>query len=223
MLLSRREDLKAKLAGGAAALAIEAGFISVLLFGLSVSYVKTPPRTMAIKPINDTVIKETPPADPKPFEQLLPNDFPPPPIDIIKPDKPIDPIAPPDLPTGGDTAAFNGGGIDPIVLPEKPIDPPPVIRLPPGMDQRYASYLQPSYPAAARRADMEGRVELRVLVGIDGRIKAAEVKRSSGHEILDQAAIEHALKKWRFKPATQDGKPIEGWLLVPISFELNRA
>jgi periplasmic protein TonB len=73
------------------------------------------------------------------------------------------------------------------------------------------------------RAEMEGRVELLVLVGVDGRIKQAEVKRSSGHDILDQAALQHALKTWRLKPATRDGIIVEGWLTVPIKFELKQS
>ena len=49
---------------------------------------------------------------------------------------------------------------------------------------------------------------LRVLVDDEGRTKAIEVNTSSGHEMLDQAAIA-AIRKWRFVPARASGHPVE--------------
>jgi protein TonB len=45
------------------------------------------------------------------------------------------------------------------------------------------------------------------------------VKRSSGYEILDKAAME-AVERWKFKPAMADGFPVEGEVEVPIRFKL---
>jgi periplasmic protein TonB len=47
-----------------------------------------------------------------------------------------------------------------------------------------------SYPLAARRARIEGVVELRVVLMPDGRLVNARVERSSGHPLLDQAALD---------------------------------
>jgi periplasmic protein TonB len=47
-----------------------------------------------------------------------------------------------------------------------------------------------SYPLAARRARIEGVVELRVTLMPDGRLVDARVERSSGHPLLDQAALD---------------------------------
>jgi protein TonB len=63
-------------------------------------------------------------------------------------------------------------------------------------------------------------VVLRVLVGIDGSAIRIEVEKSSRSRDLDQAAIE-AVKQWRFNPSVRDGRAVEGWALVPISFKLN--
>ena len=61
---------------------------------------------------------------------------------------------------------------------------------------------------------------MRVLVDEEGRTKAIEVNTSSGHDLLDRAAIE-AIKKWRFVPARAGTKPIETWVKVPIEFQLS--
>ncbi len=58
-------------------------------------------------------------------------------------------------------------------------------------------YPNPTYPAQAMREQIEGDVGLRVLVGVDGIPTSVDVRESSGHEILDSAAI-RAVKQWRF-------------------------
>jgi len=71
----------------------------------------------------------------------------------------------------------------------------------------------------SKRLNEQGTVILRVLVKSDGTAGHIEVKSSSGFPRLDQAAID-AVKKWRFNPATSDGKSIEEWYQVPIPFKL---
>jgi protein TonB len=56
---------------------------------------------------------------------------------------------------------------------------------------------QPSYPAVAKRRNWQGSVKLRLRLGSDGSVDEVTVVDSSGHEPLDEAAIEGA-KKWRF-------------------------
>jgi TonB family protein len=63
----------------------------------------------------------------------------------------------------------------------------------------------PEYPLEARQrhATGAGIFVLRVQVK-SGRVKEVEVARSTGHAILDAAAVK-ALKKWRFKPGAPLG------------------
>jgi protein TonB len=76
----------------------------------------------------------------------------------------------------------------------------------------------PRYPAEARRKRQEGVVRLRVVITLEGRVKEISVARSSGFESLDEAALE-TVRKWRFRPGQQGGKPVEAVGVVPIAFK----
>lgn len=78
----------------------------------------------------------------------------------------------------------------------------------------------PKYPPLAREKGYEGTVYLRVLVRADGRVGQLAIDRSSGHEILDRAAVD-SVKGWAFLPAKKGGKPVESWVLLPVKFALN--
>jgi periplasmic protein TonB len=75
----------------------------------------------------------------------------------------------------------------------------------------------PAYPEFARDAGITGKVTLHVLVGKDGRVK--NVKVIKGVTGLNEAAIE-AMKKWVFKPALSNNKPVAVWVEVPMDFKL---
>jgi protein TonB len=50
--------------------------------------------------------------------------------------------------------------------------------------------------------------------------KEVAIETSSGHRDLDRAAREQVLAKWRFHPATRQGRAIPAYALVPIGFSL---
>jgi protein TonB len=77
----------------------------------------------------------------------------------------------------------------------------------------------PRYPEIARERGWEGVVLLTVGVAADGRAETIAVGRSSGHAVLDQAALE-AVRRWRFAPARRAGVPVAGTAAVPIRFRL---
>ena len=76
----------------------------------------------------------------------------------------------------------------------------------------------PVYPDMAKTADIEGTVLVRVLVGKDGKIKDAVV--IDGHELLRKAAIVCA-KTAVFRPAIMDHRPVEVWVMMPVTFKLS--
>ena len=85
----------------------------------------------------------------------------------------------------------------------------------------YLSNPAPGYPDAARRQRQEGTVSLRVLVSASGEASQVVLAGSSGVSSLDQAAL-RAVRRWRFKPARQNGQPIRAWVRVPVRFKLSR-
>ena len=79
------------------------------------------------------------------------------------------------------------------------------------------------YPDASRRLGEEGLTLVGICVGPDGKLtEPAKVDKSSGHERLDQAAVKVAqVGSGRFKPATEEGKPITKCTQLPIRFKLH--
>jgi protein TonB len=75
--------------------------------------------------------------------------------------------------------------------------------------------VKPDYPEFARDAQIQGTVVLHVLVGKDGRVK--NVKVIKGVTGLNDAAV-GAIKKWVFKPALSNNKPVAVWVEVPMQF-----
>ena len=73
----------------------------------------------------------------------------------------------------------------------------------PKVPPRVASTAAPIYPQALRDAGIGGRVVVRGVIGVDGRVESAEVVRSSGNSTLDNNALS-AFYKWRFSPAKND-------------------
>ena len=97
--------------------------------------------------------------------------------------------------SGGGHGAGHGTGVGDGVGPGIASNP----KVPP----RVASTVAPAYPQALRDAGIGGRVVVRGVVGIDGRVESAVVVRSSGNSTLDNNALS-AFYKWRFSAAKND-------------------
>ena len=76
----------------------------------------------------------------------------------------------------------------------------------------------PIYPKLALRRGLQGQVKLRLGINGNGVPVLIDLIESSGHEILDQAAI-FALKKWRFLATTKQ-EDISFWTEKVIEFQL---
>ena len=63
---------------------------------------------------------------------------------------------------------------------------------------------RPAYPPRARQAGQEGRVEVELDLGPDGRVRSVRIVVSSGYPLLDRSALE-ALRAWRFAPPGGSG------------------
>lgn len=89
----------------------------------------------------------------------------------------------------------------------------------PAFDAAYLENPAPPYPAMARRLHEQGRVILRVLVNPRGAADEVQLRTSSGHARLDEAALE-TVRRWKFVPAKRGTEPVAAWVLVPVSFNL---
>jgi TonB family protein len=84
--------------------------------------------------------------------------------------------------------------------------------------KRLTSAPHPSYPALAQRAGIHGIVKLQVRVTKDGRVEVQKVLE--GEPALADAAIE-TVKRWRAKPAWNNGKKVEVISTVTFNFQLH--
>ena len=106
------------------------------------------------------------------------------------------PLPPPEEPAGGVYAAVPPGGTQ----PEE-------------MDR-----VIPRYPAGARAAGVSGAVVLRGIVRKDGTIDDVEIIKDQPNG-LGEAALD-AVRRWRFRPATFRGEPIDVYYTVTVNFRL---
>lgn len=91
-----------------------------------------------------------------------------------------------------------------------------------GAHLEYASAPPPAYPSDALREGATGTVILEVLVGIDGKPLTVTIAESSGNRSLDRAAKLQVERRWRFRPAMQDGQAVQALGRIPVTFNLQR-
>ena len=166
-------------------------------------------------PIETKIIEEVKPPPPPPPENLPPPPKLPPPPPAYMPPPEIKIESPPPAP------AITVQTVPPPPAPPVTIAPPPApepASAPPAAPVRVAPQVnfnadctKPSYPPAAARAEATGVVRIKVTVGVDGRVTATEIAKSSGpsreHKLLDRTAETAIRETCKFKPGTVDGKP----------------
>ncbi|HVQ07284.1 MAG TPA: TonB family protein [Allosphingosinicella sp.] len=105
---------------------------------------------------------------------------------------------------------------------DPPRDPPPPVRREAQLDPRYARDLQPPYPAPELRAERDGVVRIRLTIAPNGRVTAVE-RLSATSEHFWRATQQQALNRWRFRPATLDGRPVQGVKVMTVNFRIQDA
>ena len=112
-------------------------------------------------------------------------------------------------------------GTAPMAPPAPAVVSPPVAQSGPiEATLAYVAAPAPRYPSVAIRGHMAGTVTLRVLVDEEGKPIDVVIESSSGHEVLDRAARDQVLARWRFQPAQSNGQKVRAWARIPVTFDL---
>jgi len=183
--------------------------VEVIVPGEILSEFISPPAPPAVKP-------QTAPPSPKPAPQ--------PPKPRVQPAPPLPQpvISPEPAPLLAEAAPADAApaAIEASTVAATPAAPPAPARVElPSSAAAYLNNPKPAYPALSKRLGEQGKVVVRVLIGIDGRAQQAEIRNSSGYDRLDQAALA-TVRQWRYVPGTRNGVPEAMWFNVPINFIL---
>ncbi len=79
---------------------------------------------------------------------------------------------------------------------------------------------KPAYPQSALMQSQTGTVRVKFVIGTEGNLVSAEVVKSSGVKSLDRAAVD-GLSKCKFKPAMQNGNPVQSWFVTDYVWSLH--
>lgn len=165
-------------------------------------YVPPPPKVERKQVVKKKLTKKVPIPDPTPDE----------PEPIREPEPEIEPEPlPPDVefligvpeppPPQGPLLAGVGDVTNPVLIPETKVEP--------------------EYPELARVARLEGNVILQAIIHSDGSVGDVEVLRTNRPNMGFEDAAIAAVTQWRYKPALQNGKPVEVYFTVFVDFKLH--
>jgi len=176
-----------RIAGLAASIALQAGFVFAIISGLAATVISKLPEELKVA-VEQEKIQPKPPPPPPPQVEL-----PPPPV-----------APPPEI--NIETPVTSS----PITVSNKP-PPPPVqhqaVTTPVSIGRPHTCTNMP-YPATAQRLGQEGTTQVTFKIGIDGSVTDPKVTKSSGFDSLDEAALS-CVTHWHYTPQKVDGNPVE--------------
>ena len=87
---------------------------------------------------------------------------------------------------------------------------------------RLVKDVKPRYPRGAMDAGIQGTVLVEAVVGADGKVGDVQVTRSLDTVYgLDDEAV-RCVKRWLFRPGTQEGKPVPVQVEIELTFTLRK-
>ncbi len=133
-----------------------------------------------------------------------------PPVPTTFENNPVDELEPPPLPAPPKDVA-------PRDIQAAPTFTPYTVR--PDIRNRadVARAMEDGYPPLLRDAGIGGTTQVWFFIDQSGVVQKTQVNQSSGHQALDDAALEVA-GKIRFTAALNDGEPVPVWISLPITF-----
>jgi protein TonB len=210
------EEKRLSPAGLATVIGLHAAALgAVMLFGTTTFHRVDPPRLKIIDisiPPPPPVIPPPPPR-PQQAQQLDTPTVTQPVVQTVTPPivaqiTPPQVYQPPVTPTG------------PIVLAENTrVEIPPPVRHAAEVDPRFRDALQPPYPRDQETLQRVGQVRVRITIGTDGRVTAIE-QLSATNDSFWRVTERQARNRWRFRPATVDGRPIVSTMVFTVTFRI---
>ena len=76
---------------------------------------------------------------------------------------------------------------------------------------------QPDYPPIAKQLKVEGKVEVEISIDPSGTVSS--VRALTGNVALTGAAL-NAVKRWKFEPITENGKPVPAVAVLAFTFKM---
>lgn len=185
-----------------------AGFAALMLAKPELVYelIDQPPIVRMVPPDVDDPPLPEPPDETVPLPDPVPTNSP---VELERPTvprqietsdiRPLPPTPPRSLPT--------------------PVPPAPPRLIEARFDPAHIGNLQPIYPPILIRREVEGSVTVRVRIDANGRVTAVENVRADDERFFE-ATRRHALRAWRFLPATRGGRPVESWQQHTVHFRI---
>ncbi len=130
---------------------------------------------------------------------------PPPPPELVKPPPPFVPAPEISIQAEGPSTAITVQ--KQVAAPE--VHKPAGITAPASIGAPHECPQDRWYPPLAIRLNQEGTTTLAFHITTDGSISDVTVAESSGYNSLDEAAVHCASASWHYKPAMQEGHPVE--------------
>jgi len=132
--------------------------------------------------------------------------------EAAKPQLTVTPQTPLKRPTADDTTATRHAPVKSSAADER------VLRVPASkMATNLVASRVPAYPEAAKAQEIEGPVELEIIVAPSGAVKLVQAIDGDRHL---RAAAEEAVTKWRYRPYLLNGRPVEIITTVRVDFRL---
>jgi protein TonB len=130
----------------------------------------------------------------------------------------------------GDAGGAAGGVIGGVLggVPGAPPPPPPPAPKKPTGPMRVGGQVaeanlirkvQPTYPALAKSARVQGTVEFTAVISKEGNIENLQLVR--GHPLLVNAARD-AVLQWKYRPTQLNGQPVEVITDIIVNFTLSQ-
>jgi protein TonB len=99
------------------------------------------------------------------------------------------------------------------------VQPASPVETPARVDPKHPIRIGENYPSLSKKNKEEGLSVVRLEVDADGVVRATQLVFSSGFARLDEASL-RSLVGAQLIPATIGGEPVNGWVNVPIAWNL---